>query len=366
MTKRKASSELRRETDLTKVIEEEPLTDNDEELRPSDKSRFADEVTTIDSDGDLQMDFFDAGKIRGLLVNKHTLCMASEVFRKILAKDSPFQENQGVSFNHEGVHVIRFEEDEVAPMQIIMDAIHLNGNKVPTFVSFRLLEQIAITCDKYDLRRSLGAWPRLWMEQYRKITAADGFGRLLFIATVFEYVDLYPHITKHLIMTSMINRDGEIRDGNGIDFDYGVPETTIGKVHTRQLHAKLSQTEKIIQRRETVVTGLFGCCLDVLSSLRNRRYCQISIFRRTAYSESEEQAMDCEMFHLGCLSQQFPGLGGNGTDFKNMSIANIMKAINSIRKTTGKRKHHSCSVAERLRNEAEPWISKVEGFPLKF
>lgn len=71
--------------------------------------------------------------------------------------------------------------------------------------------------------------------------------------------------------------------------------------------------------------------------------------------------MDCEMFHLGCLSQQFPGLGGNGTDFKNMSIANIMKAIKSIRKTTGKR-----SVADGLKDEAEPWISKVEGFPLKF
>lgn len=145
MTKRKASSELRRETDLTKVIEEDPLTDNDEELRPSDESRFADQVTTIDSDGDLQMDFVDAGKIppkplttlptdnapsSGLLVNKHTLCMASEVFRKMLAKDSPFLEIHDAKLNDDGVQVIRFEEDEIAPMQIIMDAIHLNGNKV--------------------------------------------------------------------------------------------------------------------------------------------------------------------------------------------------------------------------------------------
>lgn len=63
------------------------------------------------------------------------------------------------------------------------------------------------------------------MERYKSLTPADGYGRLLFIATVFENAELYPHITEHLIMTTIINRDGEIRDGNGMDFDYGVPET---------------------------------------------------------------------------------------------------------------------------------------------
>lgn len=125
-------------------------------------------VTEIDPYGDLQMDFKDrtndnGGQFRGLLVSKHTLRLSSPVFRTMLADDSPFQESRNKTMNENGNQVIRLEDDDVVSMEILMNAIHLQNHKVPTSLTIAQLEELAIVCDKYDIR-CLGPWAGMWSQ----------------------------------------------------------------------------------------------------------------------------------------------------------------------------------------------------------
>ena len=59
------------------------------------------------------------GQLRGLLVNKHILRLSSPVFRKMLADDSPFRESTSRTTNRDGIQVVRFEDDDMATMEIL-------------------------------------------------------------------------------------------------------------------------------------------------------------------------------------------------------------------------------------------------------
>ena len=186
-------------------------------------------VTEIDPDGDLQIDFTNdsGGQLRGLLVSKHTLRLSSPVFRTMLADDSPFQELRDKTINENGNQVIRLEDDDVASMEILMNAIHLQNHRVPVTLKVRQLEELAIVCDKYDIR-CLGPWAEMWSKPYQD--GCFSLTRPLFIATVFRLADWFVRLTKDLILRTTSSSEDELFLEDSSHFREGVPQSILGKM----------------------------------------------------------------------------------------------------------------------------------------
>lgn len=243
--KRKASSQLTRLCEHVEEVEDRSVsasaktvelssqntsTSSGSALGTQEKSATATKFSVIDKYADLQLIFESNGESLGLLVCRRTTCRASPVFKAMLAKDSRCLESITIDDTKDidCITTIRLPNDDIDIMQIIMYAIHCEGDEVPQSVDFHQLEQIAILCDKYDLRRSLGAWPKVWMEPYYQSIEKDGYERFLFIATVFHSTDIILRITKHLIMTTTISTDGHLLDHAGHTFTDGVPNAITG------------------------------------------------------------------------------------------------------------------------------------------
>lgn len=190
-------------------------------------------VTEIDPDGDLQVDLVDRtndsdGQLRGLLVSRHTLRLSSPVFRTMLADDSPFHESRDKTTNKNGLHVIRFEDDDVASMEILMNAIHLRNHRVPITLTIAQFEELAVVCDKYDIR-CLEPWAETWSKAHL-YNNYSGLTRELFIATVFRLAEWFVHITKALILDTTLSSEGELLLDDNSRFREGVPQSNFGKM----------------------------------------------------------------------------------------------------------------------------------------
>ena len=181
----------------------------DELTRTSEEGQsMATPLVTIDRDGDLRMNFATEEDRKGLLVNRHTLCLSSSVFRAMLGFDSPFKESARNATADGGIQDVTFEDDDFKTMEIIMNVIHLQHHNVPRGVSFEQLDKIAQLCDKYDFVRSLGPWPELWSKPYEVKIETKGYERWLFIAIVLKNAPIYSRITKHLILATRLYRHG--------------------------------------------------------------------------------------------------------------------------------------------------------------
>ena len=200
---------------------------NDELTRTSENGQsMATPLVTIDRDGDLRMNFATKEDRKGLLVNRHILCLSSSVFRAILGVDSPFKESARNATAEGGIEDVTFEDDDFKTMEILMNVIHLQHHNVPREVSFEQLDKTAQLCDKYDLVRSLGPWPEVWSKPYKARTEAEGYERWLFIAIVFKNAPIYSRITKHLILATRLT-DTELVV-NDREFAKGVPTRVLG------------------------------------------------------------------------------------------------------------------------------------------
>ena len=198
-----------------------------------DSIQVASLVTEIDPDGDLQMDFVDRtndsrDQLRGLLVSRHTLRLCSPVFRTMLADDSPFHESRDKTTNKDGLQVIRFEDKNVASMEILMNAIHLQNHRVPINLKMAQFEELAIVCDKYDIR-CLGQWAETWSKGHF-YNNCSGLTRELFVATVFMLAEWFVQITRDLIINTTSSSEGELLLDGSSRFREGVPQSILGKM----------------------------------------------------------------------------------------------------------------------------------------
>ena len=114
----------------------------------------------VDEDGDIHLavESPEAEEPAIFLVSRKILSMSSPVFKAMLGPQ--FLEGQSASGN--GIPTVTVKDDSIKAMGIILHAIHLQGHQVPETVSCSLLRHLAVVCDKYDLRKSLGTWPETW------------------------------------------------------------------------------------------------------------------------------------------------------------------------------------------------------------
>ena len=216
-----------------------------------DNSHF-DTTSIIDRNGDLNLIFInDDGAKKKMVVSRHVLCIGSKVFDAMLGPDSHFREATNPSLSTDGVRQINCEDDDFDAMTIITNVLHLQHQRVPKSTTFELLYKIAIVCDKYDLVRSMGLWPGYWAEQFTTQIEKRGFEGWLLIATVFKQAAAFKRITKHLILTSMLDATtDELLTEDGCSFAECVPGAVIGKSElgrqlTKAYTTRCRQVEKL-------------------------------------------------------------------------------------------------------------------------
>ena len=189
-------------------------------------------TTIIDPDGDLNLIFRDGDghSRKKMLVSRHTLCLSSKVFKAMLGVNSQFREATNPTISPDGIQEINLEGDDFQAMTVVMSVIHLQHRNTPKFTTFEQLHEIALICDKYDLTESLGLWPGFWAAQFHTQIEKKGFHGWLLIATVFRQDEAFARITKHIILTSIVDSEtGDLVTPEGWELDEGVHPTIMGK-----------------------------------------------------------------------------------------------------------------------------------------
>lgn len=185
--------------------EDESDSDSDVEGHEDTRNTPVNIAFTIDEDGDLKIEL-DGGSV---VVSRKALSLSSPVFRAMLGKNSKFRESTEKPVDDNGIQTISFPDDKFQAMVTVARITHLQSDLVPKEVFFQHLYQIAILCDKYDLKRCLGPWIDIWAKPYLDSYAAEGFEGWLFMAKVFQYGGLFKDMTRHLILHSELSVTGK-------------------------------------------------------------------------------------------------------------------------------------------------------------
>ena len=179
----------------------------------------------IDPEGDLYMKL-DGGSLK---VSRKALSLSSPVFLAMLGANSKFRETTDKTLDHDGVQLVSFEDDNFETMTVIARIIHLQSDNVPATMTFKQLYQVAVICDKYDLKRCLGPWTNIWATPYLDCYSRQGYEEWLFMSIVFRYDGLFKEVTRHLIINSEISEQGALATTTGFDLSEGISSTILGK-----------------------------------------------------------------------------------------------------------------------------------------
>ena len=142
---------------------------------------------------------------------------------------SKFKETTAKTLDHEGVQIVTFDDDNFEIMAIIAKIMHLQSDIVPTTLTFKQLYQVAVLCDKYDLKRCLGPWTSIWATPYLDCYARLGYEEWLFMSVVFRYDGVFKEVTRHAIINAGLSEQGTLVTSAGFDLSEGVASTISGE-----------------------------------------------------------------------------------------------------------------------------------------
>ena len=204
---------------------------------PSDMANENEDTRTgpvtlvIDPEGDLYMKL-DTGSLK---VSRKTLSLSSPVFLAMFGASSKFKETTDKTLDHEGVQIVTFDDDNFEIMAIIANIMHLRSDVVPNTLTFKQLYQIAVLCDKYDLKRCLGPWTSIWATPYLDCYSRLGYEEWLFMSVVFQYDSVFKEVTRHAIINAELSEQGTLVTSAGFDLSEGVPSTILGECNYKKL-----------------------------------------------------------------------------------------------------------------------------------
>ena len=190
----------------------------------SNESQQTDKAIIIDPQGDVKL-VLDDGT---LIVSRAALRRNSSVFRVMLDENSKFWEASDNAIGKDQLRNVPLREDDFDTMEVVMRAIHQQNFKVPTEVSLYQLNNLAVLCDKYDLRECLTPWSFVWLAHCLPSIKKSFYGRWLFISIVFRHELAFTQITKRLVLETKL-LPGKLTVGNDLDIEEGVPDAIIRK-----------------------------------------------------------------------------------------------------------------------------------------
>lgn len=104
-----------------------------------------------------------AEKFRMLASSRH-MKLVSPVFKAMLRVGN-FSEGQALSRE---MAEIPLPEDDPTAMRILLDIIHHNTRNVPRLVSLKVMTNITVLVDKYEMAGFIHLHAELWVDELRK------------------------------------------------------------------------------------------------------------------------------------------------------------------------------------------------------
>lgn len=185
------------------------------------------ELFEIDSTGDLLLDVSSPTSTRRIRVSSKALCLASPVFRAMLAPSSPFLEAQAIHSNPTAPFEMYLEDDDYASLRLLMSVIHLRTRSVPATITVDALYRLAIVCDKYDAAEIFVPWVDIWTRAFTDITQKPGYERWFAISWVFRLGSIFTKVTRQLVVDMKVCDGGLMTVGGVVEVEI-IPDTVIG------------------------------------------------------------------------------------------------------------------------------------------
>lgn len=281
--------------------------------------------------GDLVLQVSSDAGIARFKVSSQVLCIASPVFRAMLGPSSNFKEacELRAAAADAQPYVLSLGEDDPQALAVVLNALHLQGSKVPISISFQNLVDLAIICDKYDCAPGVTLWADVWTEVWKNYALEPGFERWLFIAWTFGIDEIFMSLSRKLILDGEFdttNKTSLILKGHPMD-DMLIPEPVMGKYlqsnPATQCAANL-KIASILGQRSSTIRAMLQCTLSYID-----RY-TLAWGRTFCKSTRTEK---CDTMILGSLVREFraQGLIPTHDDFLLRSINDVEKTIKNLR-----------------------------------
>jgi len=272
----------------------------------------------FDSDGDVVLVVSSGATKRTVRfqVNSHSLCLASSVFRAMLGANAHFKEGnalRGRSATSPPIE-ITLGDDEPKALALILRVVHYQYDWVPRTLNDDQLYQVAIVCDKYDMRQVLGLWLDQWIPVDTQVGGKISGDEWLFIAYAFGRQALFTQLSKELILTSTVGAGGSlcphsilISTATAVSifrcrtcFNHYIPSSILGAWGVRfDVRCTLTDLAEITTRRQRAIKGMLGVIHQ-----------QIETYRDPTVSRCLHQTKSdlCDSFFLGFLQKTFAKL----------------------------------------------------------
>ena len=176
-------------------------------------------TTIIDPDGDRSI-LVDT---KVFLVSSSAMGLASKIWKKLLARDSPFREGSGSRDDP-----VTFEGDDLESMTILIHAAHLQFDQVPATLSFHGLLDVAIACDKYDISTLIRPWVSKWIDHALSLNKTAKHEGWLLIAWTFGIESLFERASKWLVMNMEMSDSQFFLDERAVK-TYNTPQDIFGE-----------------------------------------------------------------------------------------------------------------------------------------
>ena len=145
-------------------------------------------------------------------VNSHSLCLASSVFQAMLGANAHFKE--GTALRNRATNSppieISLGDDDARALALLLRIVHHQYDWVPRTLGDDQLYQVAIVCDKYDMRQILGLWLDQLIAEGTKCGGMVAGDQWLFVSYAFGRQALFTQLSKDLILTSTVDAGGSL------------------------------------------------------------------------------------------------------------------------------------------------------------
>ena len=275
---------------------------------------------------------------------------------------------------------VTVEDESIKAVGIILHAIHLQGHLVPETVSYSLLRHLAIVCDKYDLRKSLGTWPETWAKSHAD-KMEQPRNESLFIAVAFKLDAVFPKITKSLILGTRTLDDGTMVTIYNQVIGEDIPEVILGKFVDPIYSMLLRNPDQIKSVRMETIVAIEKRLWTLQQPIQNVETACRHYDAEDFDSDDDDDSGPsfCQLLQLGILKRKLFYLEHPHSEspFRKRSLYSIMSDVEDIKNTVPEalRPHERClrplvcthtppSVLERSRvsNSTSPGIYIMANF----
>ena len=177
----------------------------------------------LDPRGDVYLLISCGGKQKRVQASSKVMSLASPVWCTMLDPQGPFREsdpkNGEISFLHDHAEALLF----------LLLAAHLKYAEIPEEVTFKLLLDICIVCDKYDSIEIVHPWLSKWRKPLEHLVEKNGYEEFLFIAWALGDQKTFERICLKLVLESSTNDRNECLNASGEIQSNNLPPAVVGQ-----------------------------------------------------------------------------------------------------------------------------------------